>query len=75
MQTLYQILVSVLIGALVGWLAGKIMKSKNGFLFNAILGILGGALGGAGLVSALATNPAGWMIGAGAGLGGLLGLL
>lgn len=37
--------------------------------------VLGGALGGAGLVGGLVSNPAGWMIGAGAGLGGLLGLL
>ncbi len=36
---------------------------------------LGGAMSGAGLVGALATNPAGWMVGTGAALGGLLGLI
>ena len=45
-MTLWQILVAILIGAHVGWIAGKLMKSKNSFLMNAILGILGGALGG-----------------------------
>ena len=37
--------------------------------------VLGGALGGAGLVGATVSNPAGWMLGGGAALGGLLGLL
>ena len=36
---------------------------------------LGGAAAGAGLVGALASNPAGWMVGTGAALGGLLGLM
>ena len=36
---------------------------------------LGGALGGAGLIGATVSNPAGWMLGGGAALGGLLGLL
>lgn len=40
------IVISILIGALVGWVAGIIMKSKGGFIRNAIMGILGGAVAG-----------------------------
>lgn len=40
------IIISILIGALVGWVAGIIMKSKGGFIRNAIMGILGGAVAG-----------------------------
>lgn len=40
------IIISILIGALVGWVAGIIMKSKGGFVRNAIMGILGGVVAG-----------------------------
>ena len=43
---IWKILVAVLLGALSGWIAGKLMKSKNGFIVNVILGVAGGALGG-----------------------------
>ncbi len=43
---IWKILVAVLLGALSGWVAGKLMKSKNGFILNVILGVAGGALGG-----------------------------
>ena len=36
----------ILIGALVGWVAGIIMKSKGGFVRNAIMGIIGGVVAG-----------------------------
>ena len=40
------IIISILVGALVGWVAGIIMKSKGGFIRNAIMGILGGVVAG-----------------------------
>lgn len=40
------IIFSILIGAIIGWLAGIIMKSKGGFVRNAIMGILGGLVAG-----------------------------
>jgi len=43
---LWDIIWSILIGALVGWVAGIIMKSKGGFVRNAIMGILGGVVAG-----------------------------
>lgn len=43
---LWNIIVTVLIGALSGWIAGKIMKINGGFIFNAILGIVGSFVGG-----------------------------
>ena len=36
---------TILIGALSGWLAGQIMKTKGGFWFNVILGIVGSFVG------------------------------
>ena len=39
---LWNLIWSILVGALVGWIAGIIMKSKGGFVRNAIMGILGG---------------------------------
>lgn len=42
---LWNIIISICIGALVGWLAGILMNSKNGFLMNAILGIVGSVVG------------------------------
>ncbi len=41
-----RIIFGILIGALIGWLAGIIMKSKGGFVRNAIMGILGGVVAG-----------------------------
>lgn len=46
MELLIGILVDILVGALVGWIAGLIMKSKGGFWRNAIMGIIGGFVGG-----------------------------
>jgi len=46
MGWLLGIVIDILVGALVGWLAGLIMKSKGGFWRNAIMGILGGFVGG-----------------------------
>ena len=43
---LWDLIWSILIGALVGWVAGIIMKSKGGFVRNAIMGILGGVVAG-----------------------------
>ena len=40
------ILLFLLFGAIAGWLAGLIMKSKNGLLWNIILGIVGSFVGG-----------------------------
>lgn len=42
---LWNIIITICVGALVGWLAGILMDSKNGFLMNAILGIVGSAVG------------------------------
>jgi len=40
-------LIFIVIGAIAGWLAGTIMKGGGyGFLINAILGIIGGLVGG-----------------------------
>lgn len=41
---MWEAILSILIGALVGWVAGIIMKSKGGFIRNAIMGILGGVV-------------------------------
>lgn len=46
MLYLISFVIEILIGALVGWLAGLVMKSKGGFWKNAIMGILGGIIGG-----------------------------
>lgn len=45
-KMLWSIIWSILVGALIGWLAGIIMKSKGGFVRNAIMGILGGLVAG-----------------------------
>ncbi len=42
---LWNIIVTILVGALVGWLACKLMNLKNGFWMNALLGIIGSAVG------------------------------
>ncbi len=42
---IWNIIITILIGALVGWLAGQLMKSKQGFWLNALLGIVGSAVG------------------------------
>ena len=39
------IIITVLIGALIGWLAGKFMNMQQGFWMNALLGIIGSAVG------------------------------
>ena len=43
---LITILLWILFGALIGWIAGLIMKSKNSFVWNVILGIVGSIVGG-----------------------------
>ena len=41
------ILMSIIVGALAGWLAGFfISKEKGGLLWNIIIGIIGGFIGG-----------------------------
>ncbi|MBQ3940753.1 MAG: GlsB/YeaQ/YmgE family stress response membrane protein [Oscillospiraceae bacterium] len=43
---LIKLIVEIVIGAVVGFIAGKIMETKdNGFVVNAILGIIGGFIG------------------------------
>ena len=43
---LESIIVAILIGCVAGWLAGVIMKGGGfGFIWNAILGIIGGFVG------------------------------
>ena len=42
---LWNIIISICVGALVGWLAGILMNAKNGFLMNALLGIVGAVVG------------------------------
>lgn len=44
---LFSLLWSVLSGALIGWIAGMFMNESGGFWKNAIVGIIGSALGGA----------------------------
>ncbi len=46
MNILWTIIGSILLGALAGWIAGKIMKNSGSFLRNAVLGIIGGLVGG-----------------------------
>lgn len=46
MLQLIALVIDILIGALVGWLAGLVMKSKGTFWRNAVMGILGGIIGG-----------------------------
>jgi uncharacterized membrane protein YeaQ/YmgE (transglycosylase-associated protein family) len=41
----WNIITTILIGALAGWIAGKIMKERGGFWFNAALGIAGSFVG------------------------------
>jgi len=41
------IIITLLIGAVAGWLAGFIVpKSKGGLLWNIIIGLIGGFIGG-----------------------------
>ena len=42
---IWNIIITILIGALIGWLAGKFMNMKQGFWMNALLGIIGSAVG------------------------------
>ena len=39
------IIIYLALGALAGWLAGMLMKSKGGWIFNIILGIIGSFVG------------------------------
>jgi len=42
-----EIIITLLIGAVAGWLAGFIVpKSKGGLLWNIIIGLIGGFIGG-----------------------------
>jgi len=48
MSWLVSILIYIVIGAAAGWVAGKIMRGGGfGFWINALIGIIGGVLGGA----------------------------
>jgi len=38
----------VILGGIAGWLASLIMKQKSGLIWNIILGVVGGLLGGYG---------------------------
>lgn len=58
---LIKLIVEILIGALCGYIAGKIMKAKKGFWINALLGILGGAVGG--FIGNLLGVGGGWLTG------------
>jgi len=58
------IIISLLIGAVAGWLAGFIVpKSKGGLLWNIIIGLIGGFIGG---------NVLGWF---GISWGGTIGAI
>lgn len=46
MVSLTSLIITILVGALIGWLAGIFMKSKHGFWFSCLLGIVGSAIGG-----------------------------
>ena len=46
MEAVMGIILWLIFGAIVGWLAGIIMKSKNGLIWNVILGIVGSFVGG-----------------------------
>ena len=70
MSTIWSIIVTILVGALVGWLAGLIMKSKHGFWMNALLGIIGGAIG-SGIASLLKLNG-NWIVSILIGIGGTM---
>jgi uncharacterized membrane protein YeaQ/YmgE (transglycosylase-associated protein family) len=53
----------ILVGLIAGWLAGQVMKGGGyGWIVDAVLGILGGILGGW-LFSALGIWPGGGIIG------------
>ena len=41
-----QLIGYILVGAIVGWIASKLMKSRGGFWRNAIIGVVGGLIGG-----------------------------
>jgi len=68
------IIATVLIGAIAGWIAGLIMKgSGNGFIINAVVGIVGAFVGsylfgligfsvGSGLLGAIITATAGAVV-------------
>ncbi len=57
-----KIIVFILIGALIGCLAGKIMGSeKQGFVRNALLGLLGSIVGG--WIGNLLKIGGGWLSG------------
>jgi uncharacterized membrane protein YeaQ/YmgE (transglycosylase-associated protein family) len=45
MSSLFAIIIFVLFGALAGWLTAQIMHLKTGFWGNALLGVIGSALG------------------------------
>lgn len=44
---LFGLIISILIGALAGFIAGKLMETNDhGFIMNAIIGLIGSAIGG-----------------------------
>lgn len=52
---------TIVIGAIAGWLMEKVMKVDLKFWKSALLGILGGVLGGAVISLLGASNPSGWI--------------
>ncbi len=73
MSTVWSIVVTILVGAFVGWIAGLLMKSKHGFWMNALLGIIGGAIG-SGIASLLKLNG-NWLVTILIGIGGTVILI
>ena len=65
---IWSIIVTILVGALVGWIAGLLMKSKHGFWMNALLGIIGGAVGSA--IASIFKLNGNWLISILIGSGG-----
>lgn len=54
-------LTTIIIGAIAGWLMEKVMKVDLVFWKSTLLGVLGGALGGAVLTFLGASTPSGWI--------------
>jgi len=50
----------IIIGAIAGWIAGKIMKTKEGFLLDIVVGIAGALIGGFLLSFFVNTAQGGW---------------
>ncbi len=73
MSTVWSIVVTILVGAFVGWIAGLLMKSKHGFWMNALLGIIGGAIGSG--IASLLKLSGNWLVTRVIGIGGTVILI